>query len=61
MKIKSIQANTTLGFHAAWGNINTENPVFLPAGEYAEDGNTLTPMLDSCEPSAKHSYVLVQQ
>ena len=61
MKIKTIQSNTILGFHAAWGNINTEKPVLLPAGKYADDGNTLTPMLDSGEPSAKHSYVLVQQ
>ena len=56
-----IENNTLLGYHVAWGTEIGENLVSIPAGEYVEQNGRLVLMLDSGEPSAKHSYIPVQQ
>lgn len=56
-----ITENTLLGYYVRWGTEIGENIVSIPAGEYVEQNGRLVLMLDSGEPSAKHSYIPVQQ
>ena len=56
-----IENNTLLGHYVRWGAEISENIVSIPAGEYIEQNGRLVLMLDSGEPSAKHSYIPVQQ
>jgi hypothetical protein len=56
-----IENNTLLGHYVRWGTEISENLVSIPAGEYVEQSGRLVLLLDSGEPSAKHSYIPVQQ
>lgn len=56
-----IENNTLLGYHVAWETEVSENIVSIPVGEYVEQNGRLVLMLDSGEPSAKHSYIPVKQ
>lgn len=56
-----IENNTLLGHYVRWGAEISENIVSIPAGEYVEQNGRLVLLLDSGEPSTKHSYIPVQQ
>jgi hypothetical protein len=56
-----IENNTLLGHYVRWGTEISDNIVSIPAGEYVDQNGRLVLMLDSGEPSAKHSYIPVQQ
>jgi hypothetical protein len=56
-----IENNTLLGRYVRWGTEISENLVSIPAGEYVDQNGRLVLLLDSGEPSAKHSYIPVKQ